>query len=107
MHVGFDLVSLRAGGFNDYELVKSGLFSSTQLQRVGCDIQRFALLSLFESTAGYQWLRRDNWGSVKPLSHWHGIHVDGRGQVSKIDLRSNCLKGANCCALCVDQSIAA
>eukprot|EP01034_Spumella_vulgaris_P012538 gene12538-15964_t len=42
MQVGFDAASLRAGGFNDYQLV-----SSTS---IGCDIQRYALMALFEAT---------------------------------------------------------
>eukprot|EP01032_Pedospumella_encystans_P014339 gene14339-16474_t len=48
LNVGFDVASLRAGGFDDYSLVKSGLFTPSQLRAVGCDTQRIALMSLFE-----------------------------------------------------------
>ena len=94
MNVGFDVASLRAGGFDEYELVKSGLFTSAQLRSVGCDIQRIALMSLFEALDGKHWRHKENWASpTHPIGQWYGVHLDGSGHVSKIDLRSNCLKG--------------
>jgi hypothetical protein len=95
MNVGFDVASLRAGGFDEYELVKSGLFTGSQLRSVGCDVQRIALMALFEATDGKHWRNKHNWGSVShPIAQWHGVHLDGSGHIAKIDLRSNFLKGA-------------
>ncbi len=67
VQVGFDAASLRAGGYNDYELVNSGLFHPLQLRAIGCDIQRYALMSLFEHLDGKHWKNKSNWGTVAPL----------------------------------------
>lgn len=91
--VGFDAASLRAGGYNDYELTKSGLFSPGELRRIGCDVQRYILLAFFESTGGKHWRRSDGWGSPLPVSCWYGVHLNGAGCVVRLDLRSNQLKG--------------
>jgi hypothetical protein len=75
--------------------VKSGLFTGSQLRSVGCDVQRIALMALFEATDGKHWRNKHNWGSVShPIAQWHGVHLDGSGHIAKIDLRSNFLKGA-------------
>lgn len=96
LSVGFDAASLCAGGFSDYEIVRSKLFSNAQLRHIGCDTQRIALMALFEATDGRHWRHRDNWGSATlSVSHWYGVHVDGGGAIVKIDLRSNCLLGNN------------
>lgn len=103
--MGFDVASLRAGGFDDYSLVKSGLFNVTQLRSVGCDIQRIALMSLFESLDGKHWRHKENWASAAhPIAHWYGVHLDGAGHVWKIDLRGNGLKGTThtCMTLIAD-----
>lgn len=94
LNVGFDVASLRAGGFDDYSLVKSGLFTPSQLRAVGCDTQRIALMSLFESLDGKHWRLKTNWGSATvSIDKWYGVHIDGAGRVWKIDLRGNGLKG--------------
>ena len=98
--MGFDVASLRAGGFDDYALVRSGLFNSTQLRTVGCDIQRIALMALFEALDGKHWRHKENWASAtQPIGHWYGVHLDGAGHIYKLDLRSNGLKGMYCTAM--------
>lgn len=95
------MASLRAGGFDDYSLVKSGLFTPSQLRAVGCDTQRIALMSLFESLDGKHWRLKTNWGSATvPIDKWYGVHIDGAGRVWKIDLRGNGLKGKHFVDLC-------
>lgn len=98
LQAGFDATALRAGGFNELQLVQSGLFTMKQLKKAGCDVQRFALKALFEATNGKHWRRRDGWCSNLPLSEWFGVKLDGAGNVVRIDLRSNELSGK--CALC-------
>jgi hypothetical protein len=90
---GFDLPAIKAGGFDELQLVQSGLFSGAQLKRAGCDVQRYALRMLFESTDGRHWRNKTNWCTTRPLEEWYGIQVDPRGNVVKIDLRSNELHG--------------
>jgi hypothetical protein len=93
LQAGFDATALRAGGFNELQLVQSGLFTMKQLKKAGCDVQRFALKALFETTNGKHWRRRDGWCSNRPLSEWFGVKLDGAGNVVRIDLRSNELSG--------------
>jgi hypothetical protein len=93
LKAGFDATALKAGGFDELQLVQSGLFSIHQLKKAGCDVQRFALRALFEATNGKYWKKKDNWCTTKPLSEWYGVRVDGKGSVIRIDLRNNELEG--------------
>jgi hypothetical protein len=55
--------------------------------------QRQALMDLFEATHGDQWLERGGWGSsTLDYCGWFGITCV-RGNVTKLDLRSNNLAG--------------
>lgn len=62
-------------------------------------VQKNALMALYEATDGDNWDRNDNWGSDKPLSEWYGIRtVLGISNVSSnvvtgISLRDNNLIG--------------
>lgn len=94
--LGFDAEALLAGGFTSYDLIYSGHFTPSHLKRLGCDLQRFALMALFEKTDGKHWKNNYNWGSAKPVKEWFGIFLDGDGNVMKIDLRSNFLNGNSC-----------
>lgn len=93
IQAGFDASALRAGGFNELQLVQSGLFTMKQLKKAGCDVQRFALKALFEATDGKHWRRKDGWCTNRPLNEWYGLKIDGAGNVVYIDLRSNELQG--------------
>ena len=59
------------------------------------DIERAALMDLFNATNGPRWLNKKNWGNpLKPLSEWTGVSVNRSNQVCKIILPSNNLTGA-------------
>jgi hypothetical protein len=58
---GFDVAQARAGGFDEPTIVKTGGYSLSQLKFANCDIQRHALMSLFESTNGKHWKKKQNW----------------------------------------------
>jgi hypothetical protein len=58
---GFDVAQVRAGGYDEPTIVKSGGYSLSQLKFANCDIQRHALMSLFESTNGKHWKKKHNW----------------------------------------------
>ena len=90
--LGLDAHQLKAADFPDAALVAGG-FSSSQLRAVGVDVQRHALMGLFDATGGHTWRKRTNWGSNRPLNEWHGVHLNPAGQVAKLDLRGNCLRG--------------
>lgn len=51
-----------------------------------------ALVDLYNSTNGGQWIVNTNWLSAEPLSNWYGVTVR-RGRVVKLDLNSNNLVG--------------
>lgn len=72
---GFDAAALLAGGFSELDLVCSRLFTTKQLQRVGCDIQRVALKELFDYTEGRHWRNKGNWNTSEPISSWFGVWV--------------------------------
>ena len=91
--LGFDAITIQAGGYSDYELYESNSFSSKLLRKIGCDIQKLILISLFESLEGKYWRNNSNWCSSKAISEWYGVYLDSQGLVIKIDLRSNYLNG--------------
>ena len=51
------------------------------------------LWTLYESTDGPEWHRRDNWLTDAPVDTWHGVTVDDQGRVSALDLTRNNLSG--------------
>ena len=55
---------------------------------------RALLEALYRSAGGAMWTRNDNWLTDAPLSQWHGVQVDGDGQVVSLDLGSNNLSGS-------------
>ncbi|MYC06806.1 MAG: hypothetical protein F4X57_06510 [Chloroflexi bacterium] len=58
------------------------------------DPQRDALEAFYNATGGAGWTNKANWLSDQPLSQWHGVTVNGQGQVTHLSLRNNNLSGA-------------
>jgi hypothetical protein len=54
---------------------------------------RNALMELFDSTGGDQWKNNSGWGQGAPSNSWHGIQVNSRGRVTRVDLFNNGLSG--------------
>ena len=57
------------------------------------DIDRVALVALYNATDGDNWTNNTNWLSDAPLGEWHGVGTDGNGQVVWIGLYDNGLSG--------------
>lgn len=55
--------------------------------------ERTALMDLYNSTGGDNWIEKENWGSDKPLREWYGVTTDERGRVTYITLSQNNLSG--------------
>ena len=55
---------------------------------------RGILRDFYQATAGANWTNNDNWLSNQPLSQWHGVTVNGQGQVTHLALRDNNLSGS-------------
>lgn len=85
------------GGFKagHYYTISVTEDSSEELYQV----QKNALMALYEATDGDNWDRNDNWGSDKPLSEWYGIRTvlgisnGSSNVVTGISLRENNLIG--------------
>ena len=51
------------------------------------------MISLYRATDGPNWKENANWLSERPISHWHGVRVNGQGRVTELVLRDNGLSG--------------
>ena len=57
------------------------------------DIDRAALVALYEATGAANWWNNDNWLSEAPLGDWYGATVDGNERVIELSLFENQLSG--------------
>ncbi|MDE2728496.1 MAG: Ig-like domain-containing protein, partial [Gemmatimonadota bacterium] len=57
------------------------------------DMERSALIALYNAADGGNWTGRRNWLTAAPLNAWHGIETNDLGQVTGLDLKDNNLKG--------------
>ena len=58
------------------------------------DMERSALIALYNAADGGNWTGRDNWLTGAPLSAWHGVATNDSGQLTGLDLEDNNLRGA-------------
>ena len=54
---------------------------------------RAALVDIYDATSGASWTKSTNWCSDSPVSDWYGISTDSEGNVTRIELGDNNLKG--------------
>ena len=57
------------------------------------NLDRAALIALFEATDGPNWFRNRNWLTDAPLGDWYGVHTDASGRVTRLYLTGNDLSG--------------
>ncbi|MXX03541.1 MAG: hypothetical protein F4Z49_07240 [Gemmatimonadetes bacterium] len=57
------------------------------------DMERSALIALYNAADGGNWTGRQNWLTAAPLSAWHGVTINDQGQVTSLDLADNNLEG--------------
>ena len=58
------------------------------------ETDREALVALYNSVNGPNWLNNDNWLSDDaPLGQWYGVTTDNNGRVIRLDLEENQLSG--------------
>ncbi len=62
-------------------------------ESTGSSLDREALIALYESTGGEDWVNSSNWLSEKPVADWHGVYTDHDGRVNAIALFDNGLAG--------------
>ena len=54
---------------------------------------RAALVALYQTTDGPNWVNSDKWLTGAPLGEWYGVDTDRSGRVVRLDLRVNQLTG--------------
>ena len=57
------------------------------------DMERSALIALYNAADGENWTGRLNWLTGAPLGAWHGVATNDLGQVTGLNLEDNNLKG--------------
>ena len=62
---------------------------------------REILTRLFRATDGENWSGKKYWGSLEPLHEWRGVTLNGRREVTRLNLSSRRLSG-RCIALPLD-----
>ncbi|NJM93792.1 MAG: hypothetical protein HC842_03245, partial [Cytophagales bacterium] len=60
---------------------------------INAEPDKVALITLYNSTGGPNWINKTNWLSAQPLSTWHGITTNAQDQVTAINLTGNGLAG--------------
>ena len=50
------------------------------------DLEREALIALYEATDGPNWVASENWLTDAPLGEWYGVETDGSGRVVALNL---------------------
>ena len=50
------------------------------------DLERAALIALYEATDGPNWVNNDGWLTDAPLDEWYGVYTDTSGRVVRLDL---------------------
>ena len=53
------------------------------------DLERAALVTLYEATDGPSWVDAENWLTDAPLGEWYGVDTDAEGRVVRLDLAGN------------------
>ena len=53
---------------------------------VGPNLDRAALVALYEATDGPNWVNSENWLTAAPLGDWYGVDTDASGRVVRLDL---------------------
>ena len=57
------------------------------------DLERAALIALYEATDGPNWVNSENWLTDALLEDWNGVDADISGRVVELDLLANNLSG--------------
>ena len=60
---------------------------------IECPSDRDILESFYHATGGANWESNENWLTDAPLGEWHGVEVDGQGNVVELDLAHTGLRG--------------
>ncbi|MCY3808716.1 MAG: hypothetical protein OXG58_04640, partial [Gemmatimonadetes bacterium] len=73
--------------------VEAKVDAATGTATILVDQQRVALMVLYDSTAGEDWINSENWGTAAELGEWYGVEADVDGNVYSLVLSENNLVG--------------
>ena len=73
--------------------VEARVDEATGTATILVDQQRVALMVLYDSTAGEDWINSENWGTAAELGEWYGVETDVDGNVHSLVLGGNNLVG--------------
>ena len=65
---------------------RAGEASGDALVTVDLDLDRVALVALYNATDGPNWVDNTNWLTDAPLGEWYGVSTDRQGRVVRLDL---------------------
>ena len=71
----------------------AGSVSAMATVTVIIDMDREALVALYQATSGQGWRNKELWLSDDPLGNWYGVETNADGQVVALNLRENGLSG--------------
>ena len=94
------LVTGVSGGIAEITAQTGEVFSESLISVKGTGLDREALTAFYHATNGGQWNNNDNWLSDAPLSDWYGVTTNFAGEVTRIQLGQNNLRGPIPAELC-------
>ena len=72
-----------------------GVTQTIKIKQIGIgdllEVNKVALIALYNATNGGNWINNDNWCSDKPITEWYGIRLNGSDFI--LDLSHNNLLG--------------
>ncbi len=97
--ISFQNSVVKLGGIDFYSLGANNSYWVDDISFVSLDIpqiERDALMALYNATDGANWYNSSNWGTSEPLSAWYGVTVEIVDEVERVtglDLYYNNLSG--------------
>ena len=71
----------------------AGSVSAVATITVVIDVEREALVALYQAAGGEDWGEKEGWLSDAPISDWYGVETDASGRVVALNLDFNSLSG--------------
>ena len=69
------------------------IFEFKPTENITKQIEKEALIALYNSLGGSGWTNKVNWCSDKPVEEWYGVTVNGEGFVTGVSFENNNLLG--------------
>ncbi len=79
--------------YNDFDALGLPFCSQGSSTPSPVEVDRVALVALYNATAGEDWDDNTNWLSDEPIGEWYGVTTDGSVRVTELVLRNNSLVG--------------